>query len=78
LTGVEDVVVGRPYLGARLILPQIVPDVFHGVQFRGIEWQGQQCDVARNHERLASLMPAGFVAVEGGVSPRREPTGAPM
>ena len=72
MTGVEDGVVGGPDACAQLVLAQIVPDVFHWVEFGGIGRQGQQCDVVGDHQLAAPLMPAGSVAHQYGVSPRRD------
>src|SRR3979409_665613 len=56
--GVDDVVVGVPNPGAELVLTQIVPDVFHWVQLGTVGRQGEQSEIGRHLQLLASLMPA--------------------
>lgn len=44
-----------------------LPDIFDGVQFRGIGRQRQQGNVVGDHQRAAGLVPAGTIENEDGV-----------
>jgi hypothetical protein len=68
LAGVEDVLAGGPDEGAEFVLSQIGPDVLHRVQFRRIGRQQQQSNVVWNLQLPTSLIPAGAVTDEDGVS----------
>ena len=65
--GLDDFVVGVPDPGAKLVLPQVVPDVFHWVQLGTVGRQGKQGEVGWYLQLLASLMPASPVADQDGV-----------
>ena len=49
---------------AQIALPQLIPDGFDGLEFRGASGQLNERDVVRNLE-LGSVMPAGAVEDRG-------------
>ncbi len=56
--GVHDGVVSVEHAVAQLVLPQELPDVFHGVQLGAVGRQAQQGEVARHAQAPAGLVPA--------------------
>ena len=46
--GLDDLLVCVPNDVAEVVATQVFPDVLDRVQFRGIGWQTEQGDIARN------------------------------
>jgi hypothetical protein len=65
--GLDDILVGIPNSGAEFVLPQVVPDVFHRIQFGCVGRQGQQRDIVGHHQFLAPLVPSRTVADQYGM-----------
>src|SRR4051794_7267003 len=65
---VEDVAVGGEDAVGDPVLPQELPDVFHGVQLRRLGREQHEGDVGRDHEPLR-LMPARLVHQDEGMRP---------
>src|ERR1700678_1180800 len=57
--GLDDLLVCVPHDVAEIVATQVLPDVLDWVQFRGIGWQTEQGDIARNGQALTGLMPSG-------------------
>src|ERR1035437_4772645 len=66
----DDRIVTVPDEVAELVGAQILPDVFHRVQFGRVGRQFQQRDVVWQMELLASLMPASAVAEQQAMGAR--------
>ena len=65
--GLDDGLVGIPSAVAQEILAKELPDVFGGIEFRGIGRQGHQGDIFGEVEPAAGLMPPGAIENEDGV-----------
>ena len=64
--GIDDVSVGLVKPVSELVLAQVRPDVFDGVEFRRIRRKRDGGDVGRNHKLIAA-MPAGTIVDEDPV-----------
>jgi hypothetical protein len=72
LEGLDDLVVAVPDRRAEFVLPKIVPDVLHRVQFGCVGRQGQQGDIVGHLQLLTFLVPSGTVADQYCMGARRD------
>ena len=67
LAGRDDCLVAVPNAHAEFVAAEIIPDVLHGIEFRGVRRQRQESDVIRDAQSLAGLVPAGTIGYHDGV-----------
>lgn len=64
--------VAVPDEAAQLVAAQIIPDIFHRIEFGGVGRQWHQRDVVGYDQAFAWLVPAGTVADQYRVGGRRD------
>ena len=67
----DDGLVAFPDQSGEFVLPQILPNRLHWIEFRRVWRQRQQSDVVRHAQAPAGLMPAGAVTDQNSVRTRR-------
>lgn len=73
--GIDDGIIGVPDAMAELVLSEELPDIFYGVEFRGVGWQRQERNVFRHDETASALVPSGTVENDDGMRVRADAFG---
>ena len=68
----DDGRVAFPDARAELVAAQVVPDVLHRIEFRGLGRQRQERDVVWRAQALARLMPSGTIAHHNSMCARQD------